>query len=511
MPWSSQRPGGWPGASRRLPLLLAAMVVLISALFFSSARGSPAAAPSSTDEKRLSVYSTVANYSVSVNERNGQDYVGLLELLDPLGKVTARTDGKHWKVRYEDADTEFTPGKKGVRTSYSGFDLQGDFLLENGHGLVPLSSLAQLLTRILGGPVALHENSRRLFIGNVGVHFTAQVGKSSPPALIINFTAPVNPTIATESGKLHMHFNREALVAPGAPVLTFDSKIIPTASYEESNGTAEITVSGSAPLFAAFSDDRKTITITAIQQTAAQPTAAQSQPISTTPPTSAQPIAPQNAVTPGVVASPSPASSGTNLGQRKYFAVVDASHGGDERGATLNDQLGEKDVTLAFARQLRQQLENRGMATLLLRDGDINLSLDQRASQTNAAHPAIYLCIHAASQGSGIRLYTALLPPGGESRGPFIAWDTAQAGFISSSQSAAASVAVELRSKEILVRTLTAPLRPLNNINTVAIAVEIAPPGGKVSDLSSPDYQLLVATLVASGIADARPKLEAAP
>jgi N-acetylmuramoyl-L-alanine amidase len=196
---------------------------------------------------------------------------------------------------------------------------------------------------------------------------------------------------------------------------------------------------------------------------------------------------------------------------RKYFAVVDASHGGDERGAALDDQLAEKDVTLAIARELRQQLENRGITTLLLRDGDVNLTVDQRASQTNTAHPAVYLCIHAASEGTGVRLYTALVPAAGEAHGPFVSWDTAQSGFVAASQATAASVAVDLRSKAISVRTLAAPLRPLNNIHSAALALEIAPPDGRISELSSPDYQLLVASSVAAAIAAARASLEAAP
>jgi N-acetylmuramoyl-L-alanine amidase len=487
MLWSKPRLGGRFGKNSSLPLVLIAVVILTSAL-------------SSDNEKHVSIYSNVANYSLPLSVRNGQDYVGLLEVLDPLGKVTARVDGKRWRVHYNDADAEFMDGKKSVRIVRYGFDLPSNFLLEDGRGLVPLSSLPQLLSRILGGPVTFHENSRRLFIGNVGVHFTAQVSKQA--TLVINFTSPVNPTIATESGKLHMQFNREAVVEPGSPLLTFDSKVISSARYEENNGTAELTVNGSAPLFAAFSNDRKTITITAAQQTAAQ---TQSVP--------AAPSAPASGSASETVVSSSPISGTTmasaSSAQRKYFAVVDASHGGDERGAALNDQLAEKDITLAFARQLRQQLESRGIATLLLRDGDFNLTLDQRASQTNATHPAIYICVHAASQGTSVRLYTALLPAGAESHGAFVSWDTAQAASITSSQAAAASVLVELRSKEISVRTLAAPLRPLNNINTAAIALEIAAASGKASDLSSPDYQQLVASTVAAGIADARARLEA--
>ena len=490
MLWSSSRP------RQRLGLPLALAIATGTAVWFFSA------ASASDGEQHLSIFSTVASYSLPLSERNGQDYVGLLELLDPLGKVTAKNEGKRWKIRYNEGDSEFTAGNKRVRVGRSGFDLPGNFLLENGRGLVPVSSLPQLLAHILGGPVTFHENSRRLFIGNVGVHFTAQVSKVTNPSLVIHFTAPVNPTIATESGKLRMRFTREPLVGPGSPVLTFDSKIISSANYAENNGAAEITVTGSAPLFAAFSEDRKTITITAAQQAVGP---AQSIPAAGIP----NPPGAAAGPPPGVASSPGSAPSGTTVpGQRKYFAVVDASHGGDERGAALSDQLAEKDVTLAFARQLKQQLENRGISTLLLRDGDINLTFDQRASQTNSVHPAIYLCVHA-SQGSGLRLYTALIPAGGESHGPFLAWDTAQAPFLSASQATAASVAVELRNQEISVRTMAAPLRPLNNIGTAAIALEFAPAGGKLSDLYSSDYQQLIAGTVAAGIVDARARLEA--
>ena len=131
-----------------------------------------------------------------------------------------------------------------ARVRGSDFDLPAKFLLENGRGLVPLSSLSTLLPRFLGGPVAFHESSRRMFIGNVAIHFTAQVGKENPSSLVMEFTSPVNPTISTEPGKVRMVFNREAVVPPGTETLTFDSKTIPSAQYGENNGAAELIVNG---------------------------------------------------------------------------------------------------------------------------------------------------------------------------------------------------------------------------------------------------------------------------
>jgi hypothetical protein len=79
------------------------------------------------------------------------------------------------------------------------------------------------------------------------------------------------------------------------------------------------------------------------------------------------------------------------------------------------------------------------------------------------------------------------------------------------SQATAASVANELKKVQVSVRTLTAPLRPLNNVLTAAIGVEVAPPASNVSPLTAPDYQQLIAGAVANGIAAVRSQLGAAP
>jgi hypothetical protein len=143
---------------------------------------------SSPEEKRITIYSNAANYSLPVLERNGDEYIGLLEVFEPLGSVSAKANGPHWKFRYYDIDSDFTAGKTRARIRGSDYDLPASFLLENGRGLVPLSCLGTLMPRILGGPVTFNQNSRRLFVGNVAVHFTAQVSKTTPPKLVMNFT-----------------------------------------------------------------------------------------------------------------------------------------------------------------------------------------------------------------------------------------------------------------------------------------------------------------------------------
>jgi len=144
----------------------------------------------------------------------------------------------------------------------------------------------------------------------------------------------------------------------------------------------------------------------------------------------------------------------------------------------------------------------------MVRDADVTLTADQRGSMANSAGAAIYICVHASSEGRGVRLYTALLPPGGENRGLFLDWATAQAPFQQASLMAEEAVAGELKRKDIPVRNLTASLRPLNNIASAVLAVEVAPAAGDVTQLSSSVYQQLIAAAVATAVAEVRDKLQ---
>jgi N-acetylmuramoyl-L-alanine amidase len=463
-------------------------------------------------EKHLSVYSTAANYSLPIVQRQGRDYIGLLELLEPLGTVSAKFESPRWRLHYNNILGEFNVGQSHARIQGRDSDLSGKFLMENGRGLVPLAALGSLLPRFLGGPATLHAEAGRLFIGSIATHFTASVSPDDPSRLVFRFTAPVNPSVATEPGKLRMTFSREPVTGPASSTLTFGSKTIPEATYSENNGTAQVTVTTTIPLIASFSPDGRTITLAPPKTQTATTTTGASIPEGVAPGasatgTTAASAPPQNNSTP----QPATGSRATSA-PRRYFAIVDASHGGNDRGETLSTTLAEKDVTVAFARRLRQELENRGIPTLVLRDSDANLSLDERAFYANTTHAAVYVALHAASSGHGVRLYTALIPYSSEDdRGPFRSWTTAQQSSIPLSQTAAASVAAELKRQQVTVRTLTAPLRPLNNIVTAAIAVEVAPPASDLSQLTSPDYQQLIASAVANGIAAVRTQLGSAP
>src|SRR5271163_2616523 len=145
-------------------------------------------APPSTDEKHIAVYSPVAIYNLPVIERSGRDYVGLLELLEPLGRVSTETNGHSLKLRYNAIDAEFAAGKTRAKIHGRDFDFTAPFLIENSRGLVPLTSLSALLPRFLGAPVNFRESARRLFIGGIGIQPSFRLDAGNPPRLDLSFT-----------------------------------------------------------------------------------------------------------------------------------------------------------------------------------------------------------------------------------------------------------------------------------------------------------------------------------
>ncbi len=197
--------------------------------------------------------------------------------------------------------------------------------------------------------------------------------------------------------------------------------------------------------------------------------------------------------------------------QPTLLIMIDPAHGGSESGAVLNPAILEKDVTLAFALRLLQQLSARGIQAQLVRNGDATSSTDQRALAVNSAHPALYIGIHATSQGSGLRFYTAMLPSGGDDHGPFHDWQTAQSASLERSRSIQRQLAATAQRMGLPIRSLSAPLKPLGNIIVPALTIEIAPTSGDVSQLTSADYQQLVAVNTANALASIRPTLESAP
>jgi N-acetylmuramoyl-L-alanine amidase len=213
---------------------------------------------------------------------------------------------------------------------------------------------------------------------------------------------------------------------------------------------------------------------------------------------------------PSPVPAPSPTAT-AKPAQPEFVVMIDPAHGGDDKGAVFGPRLLEKDITLAFARALRKELEQRGIPARLLRESDVSLTLQHRAELSNQQRAGVYVALHAGAPGKGVRVYSSLLASRQQAAGRFIAWDSAQTGSLDRSAALARSVARELQKNGVRVRNLAASLRPMNNLISPAIAVELAADGSDIRSIESQKLQAAVATAIASGIAQMRGHLGGHP
>lgn len=89
--------------------------------------------------------------------------------------------------------------------------------------------------------------------------------------------------------------------------------------------------------------------------------------------------------------------------------VIDAGHGGHDRGGGPGQRIPEKPYTLDVSRRLRTILQNAGFRTVMTRDGDYFVTLGGRCSVANKQRDAIFVSIHfnsARREGAdGIETY----------------------------------------------------------------------------------------------------------
>jgi len=74
--------------------------------------------------------------------------------------------------------------------------------------------------------------------------------------------------------------------------------------------------------------------------------------------------------------------------------VIDAGHGGHDRGGISGQRACEKDLALDVARRLRTILENDGVKTVMTRSDDTFIPLPQRVAIANASRDALFVSIH---------------------------------------------------------------------------------------------------------------------
>jgi N-acetylmuramoyl-L-alanine amidase len=217
--------------------------------------------------------------------------------------------------------------------------------------------------------------------------------------------------------------------------------------------------------------------------------------------------------------------------------VVDPGHGGTETGAIGPAGLQEKEATLEIAKKLAATLPKvLACRTVLTRDADALIPLDDRTSIANHEKADLFLSVHAnssrAASAKGSETYylsleasdkiaqevareenqagaAAATPGGGEaSANPaldFILWDLAQSAHLKESSELAESIQQELNTvSDTANRGIKqAPFRVLVGATMPAVLVEVAfiSNADEEKKLKNPDFQQAVAEAVARAVA----------
>jgi N-acetylmuramoyl-L-alanine amidase len=85
---------------------------------------------------------------------------------------------------------------------------------------------------------------------------------------------------------------------------------------------------------------------------------------------------------------------------RGLTVAVDAGHGGTNVGATGSTGAREKDITLAIAQRLRQELERRGARVVMTREAEATVDNGDRIVRLRKLNPSLLVSIHVNSAGN---------------------------------------------------------------------------------------------------------------
>jgi len=188
------------------------------------------------------------------------------------------------------------------------------------------------------------------------------------------------------------------------------------------------------------------------------------------------------------------------------MVVLDAAHGGDDTGATLDGGHLEKTFTLAFSVRLRSLLAARGIQVVTTREQDATVDPDRRTEIANHAKAQACLILHASQSGLGVHLYVSALAPAQPGR--FVAWKTAQAAWVTRSLALAGTLNGALEHAGIPIELGRMALPGLDSMTCPAVAVEVAPASASSPDaknsLDDPDYQARVAGALAAALLEWR-------
>lgn len=183
---------------------------------------------------------------------------------------------------------------------------------------------------------------------------------------------------------------------------------------------------------------------------------------------------------------------------QRFTVLLDPARGGTEDGAHIDEHTTEKQVTLDLANRLRALLNARDFNVVVTRDADVTMTNDARAAVANQSKPVACLLLHATAAGKGLHLFTSALPQVAPQT-VAVPWDEAQAPFADRSQRLEGELSTAFGRSKIAVSSGRTWVRPLDNMQCPAVAIEIAP-DGEGATAADHGYQNRIAETIAGAL-----------
>lgn len=117
-------------------------------------------------------------------------------------------------------------------------------------------------------------------------------------------------------------------------------------------------------------------------------------------PAPSRPSGPRASAAPTTAPAAKP-SLARQLGLGVRRVVIDAGHGAHDPGAIGFNGLKEKDVTLDLALRVRDLLRAEGYETVLTRDRDVYLPLEERTALANTSRGDLFISLHCNASDDG--------------------------------------------------------------------------------------------------------------
>jgi len=216
---------------------------------------------------------------------------------------------------------------------------------------------------------------------------------------------------------------------------------------------------------------------------------------------------------------------------REEVVLIDPGHGGLDPGFEMGSRVMEKQLTLAVARLVMEELEAQGIKTRMTRDRDVYLTPEQRSSSANFYSTRAFVSLHLgaspsrATQGPVVYLHKPFQEPvaegeaGTDNSSPqpapqpsssgddtfLVPWDRGQDNWISRSRLLAAGLQDSLNQVFLAQNeVMEIPLSLLEPVRAPAVVVEFGFLTNPLDRefLMTEGYREEIASLIAEGVMD---------